>query len=292
MPCIEVEQLTHVYYPGTPLELVALRDVELTVYDGEFIALAGSAGSGKSTLVQHFNGLLLPTTGCVKVLGRAISDKQHRRQLWRQVGLVFQFPERQIFNSTVFEDIAFGPRNLGWDSTTVSKLVQDTVALVGLPEEILTADPRTLSGGMLRRVAICGVLAMRPRILIMDEPGAGLEPATRQLILANIKEIQARQGMTVILITHHLEDAAAFAERVAVLHQGVLLSIGSTREVLGQTELLHRAGLKAPFAVELAQRLSRAGINLPSLPLSLEDAAQLLQQLLQTKGVRPGGASL
>lgn len=289
MPCIEVKELTHIYFPGTPLETVALRDIELTVNDGEFIALVGSAGSGKSTLVQHFNGLLLPTAGCVKVFGRATSDKQHRQQLWRQVGLVFQFPERQIFSGTVFEDIAFGPRNLGWDSTTVSKQVKDTVALVDLPEEIITADPRTLSGGMLRRVAICGVLAMRPQVLIMDEPGAGLEPATRQLILAGIKEIQAQQGMTVILITHHLEDAAVYAERVAVLHQGALLSIGTTREVLSQAELLHKAGLKAPFAVELARRLSsQTGIHLPSIPLSLAEAAQLLQQLLQNSGSRPG----
>ncbi len=289
MQCIEVEGLTHVYFPGMPLETVALRGIELTVYDGEFIALAGAAGSGKSTLVLHFNGLLLPTAGSVRVFGRDITDKEYRRQLWRQVGLVFQFPERQIFSPTVFEDIAFGPRNMGCDSLTVNKRVKETLALVGLPEEIQAEDPRTLSGGMLRRVAICGVLAMRPQVLIMDEPGAGLEPAARQLILASIKEIQSQQGITVILITHHLEDAAVFADRVAVLHQGELLSVGKTGEVLSQTRILHKAGLKAPFAVEMAERLIESGIKLPTIPLTIEDAARLLHGLIKTTGVEPGG---
>ncbi len=289
MPCIEVEGLTHVYFPGTPLEIVALRDINLTVYDGEFLALTGAAGSGKSTLAQHFNGLLLPTAGCVRVFGRDINGKEFRRQLWRQVGLIFQFPERQIFSPTVFEDIAFGPRNMGWDSLTVNKRVKEALTMVGLPEEIQAEDPGTLSGGILRRVAICGVLAMRPRVLIMDEPGAGLEPAARQLILTRIKEIQLRYGTTVILITHHLEDAAVFADRVAVLCRGELLSIGKTGEVLNQIRLLHKAGLKAPFAVELAQRLIDSGMKLPVMPLTIEDVERLIHRLVEINADKSGG---
>jgi energy-coupling factor transport system ATP-binding protein len=288
MPCIEVAGLTHIYFPGTPIETVALRDIELTINEGEFIALAGAAGSGKSTLVQHFNGLLLPTTGRVRVLDGNTTDKKHRRQLWRRVGLVFQFPERQIFSATVFEDIAFGPRNMGWDSLTVQSRVKEALALVGLPEEYVEVDPGTLSGGMLRRLAIAGVLAMRPRVLVLDEPGAGLEPAARQLILAGLKELKEEHGITVILITHHLEDAAVFADRVAVLHRGELLRVGKTREVLSQIGLLQNAGLKAPFAVELAHRLSVAGIKLPAVPLTIEDAARLLYGLLQPTGAGPG----
>jgi len=272
--------------------MVALRDIDLTVNEGEFLALVGTAGSGKSTLVQHFNGLLQPTRGSVRVLGRDITDKKFRQQLWHQVGLVFQFPERQIFSPTVFEDIAFGPRNMGWDSSAITRVVIETLAMVGLPEDIQALDPRTLSGGMLRRVAICGVLAMRPRILIMDEPGAGLEPAARQFILSSIKEIQAQQGITVILITHQLEDVAVYADRVALLHQGELLCVDKVRKVLNQTQVLQQAGLRAPFAVELAQRLISADIKLLTLPLTIEDAVQLLHGLILASDAIPGGGQL
>lgn len=282
MSCIEVEGLTHVYLPGTPLENVALRDIELTVHEGEFIALVGAAGSGKSTLVQHFNGLLLPTAGCVRVFGKDTTDKKHRQGLWSQVGLVFQLPERQIFSATVFDDIAFGPRNMGWDSATVAARVKEALALVGLPEAIQTADPGTLSGGILRRVAIAGVLVMRPRVLVMDEPGAGLEPRARQLILTGLKDLQVQLGTTVILITHYLEDAAAYADRVVMLKRGELLCAGKTWEVLSQRQLLQEAGLKAPFAVELAHRLNAAGINLPTVPLTVTEAARLLYELMQS----------
>ncbi|AGK99973.1 energy-coupling factor transporter ATPase [Desulfoscipio gibsoniae] len=288
MPCIEVEGLTHIYFPGTPLETMALRDINLTVDEGEFIALAGAAGSGKSTLVQHFNGLLLPTAGSVRVFGGNTMDKKHRQGLWRRVGLVFQFPERQIFSATVFDDIAFGPLNMGWDASKVEKLAKETLGLVGLPEQIQAADPATLSGGILRRVAIAGVLVMRPRVLIMDEPGAGLEPAARQLILAGLKKLQAQHGVTVILITHHLEDAAVFADRVAVLRRGSLLCVGKTREILSRIRILQEAGLKAPFAVELAHRLIVAGIEIPDIPLTIDDAARLLHGLVQTTRAEPG----
>ncbi|WP_449240814.1 energy-coupling factor transporter ATPase [Desulfoscipio gibsoniae] len=287
MPCIEADGLTHVYFPGTPLEMVALRDIQLTVNEGEFIALVGASGSGKSTLAQHFNGLLLPASGSVRVLGGDTADKKHRRALWRYVGLVFQFPERQIFSNTVFEDIAFGPRNMGWDSLKVARRVKEALASVGLSAEMQTANPNALSGGVLRRIAIAGVLAMRPRVLIMDEPGAGLEPEARQFILAQLKELQAKYGITVLLITHNLEDAARFADRVAVLRAGELLCVGKAGEVLSRIELLQKAGLKAPFAVELAHRLTVAGIKLPVIPLTIEDTARVLYDLMST-GAKPG----
>jgi len=276
MPCIETEKLSYVYFPGTPLEVTALLDIDLRIEDGIFFALVGASGSGKSTLVQHFNGLLIPTKGTVKVFSRDTKDKAYRQQLWRRVGLVFQYPERQIFGDTIYEDIAFGLRNMGMDDKIVRELVNEALAIAGLPENIQSREPRTLSGGMLRRVAICGVLAMRPKLLILDEPGAGLEPRARRLILARIKEWQLRHGATVILITHHLEDAAIFADEAAVLHQGKVLTSGTVRDVLGQISILEQSGLSPPFTVELASRLEEAGFKMPYLPLTIEEAAQIL----------------
>lgn len=290
MPCIEIKNLTHVYFPGTPLENTALRDVNLEVEQGEFLALAGATGSGKSTLVRHLNGLLVPTAGLVKVLGGDVADKKFRRQLWRRVGLVFQFPERQIFSATVYEDIAFGPRNTGLAGAALEERVSRAAAAVELPESLLQADPGELSGGMRRRAAIAGVLAMRPEVLVLDEPGAGLEPAARGRILGRLKELQAGQGMTVILITHHLEDAALYADRTAVLKAGRLLAAGRTREILGRADLLRKAALEPPFAVQLADRLADGGISMPRNPLTIEDAVRMLAPLLPAGAVKPGGS--
>lgn len=290
MPCIEIKNLTHVYFPGTPLENTALRDVNLKVEQGEFLALAGATGSGKSTLVRHLNGLLVPTAGLVKVLGGDVADKKFRRQLWRRVGLVFQFPERQIFSATVYEDIAFGPRNTGLAGAALEERVFRAAAAVELPEALLQADPGELSGGMRRRAAIAGVLAMRPEVLVLDEPGAGLEPAARGRILGRLKELQAGQGMTVILITHHLEDAVLYADRTAVLKAGRLLAAGRTREILGRADLLRKAGLEPPFAVQLADRLADGGISMPRNPLTIEDAVRMLAPLLPAGAVKPGGS--
>lgn len=292
MFCIETDKLTHVYFPGTPLETVALRDIDLAVNRGEFLALVGAAGSGKSTLVLHFNGLLLPTSGRVNVLGRDVTDPKHRKELWRRVGVVFQFPERQIFNATVFEDVAFGPRNMGLGEPAVAERVEEALETVGLPREAGRADPSTLSGGTRRRVAIAGVLAMRPEILILDEPGAGLEPGAKRDILNKIKQVQAGCGTTVILITHDLEDAATYADRVAVLRRGKLLRAGNLWEVFSCVGLLEEAGLEPPRAVELARRLARAGVNLPELPLTLEEATRVVGRMLASARGKPGGGVL
>lgn len=291
MPCIEIKNLAHVYFPGTPLETPALRSVTLEVHRGEFLALAGAGGSGKSTLARHLNGLLVPTSGFVRVLGGDVADKKWRRRLWRRVGLVFQFPERQIFGATVYEDIAFGPGNTGLTGTELENRVRWAARVVELPEELLPANPMELSGGMRRRAAIAGVLALRPEILVLDEPGAGLEPGARERILGRVRELQEQQGLTVLLITHHLEDAARFAGRVALLNRGRLLAAGPVREILARVDLLQEAGLEPPFAVELARRLAAAGINLPRVPLTTGEAAGLLAPLLKAGRAYPGGGS-
>jgi len=280
MPCIEIENLTHTYFPGTPLETTALRDISLLVDRGETLALAGATGSGKSTLVRHLNGLLAPTSGRVRVLDGDLADKNFRRRLWRRVGLVFQFPERQIFSGMVYEDIAFGPRNTGLAGPALRDRVSWAAEAAGLPEELLYADPAELSGGMRRRAAIAGVLAMRPEILILDEPGAGLEPAARENILRRIIELQAEQGTTVILITHHLADAALYADRLALLEKGRLTAVGPVAEILSRPDLLDTAGLEPPFTVELTRRLAAAGITLPETPLVPIEAAKLIASLL------------
>jgi len=257
-----------------------LQDISLTVDQGETLALAGATGSGKSTLVRHLNGLLAPTAGRIRILDGDVADKKFRRRLWRRVGLVFQFPERQIFSATVYEDIAFGPRNTGLAGQALSERVSQAAAAVGLPEDMLRTDPAELSGGMLRRAAIAGVLAMHPDILILDEPGAGLEPRARESILQRIKELQVSQGTTVILITHQLDDAALYADRLALLKKGRLLAVGPTAEILSRCDLLDEAGLEPPFTVELTRRLAAAGINLPKTPLNPAEAARLLAVML------------
>ncbi len=288
MPCIEIESLTHTYFPGTSLETTALRDITLSVDRGETLALAGATGSGKSTLVRHLNGLLAPTSGRVLVLDGDLADKNFRRRLWRRVGLVFQFPERQIFSGTVYEDIAFGPRNTGLAGATLRDRVSWAAEAAGLPEELLNVDPAALSGGMRRRAAIAGVLAMRPEILILDEPGAGLEPAARKNILRRIKELQAGHGTTVILITHHLADAALYADRLALLEKGRLTAIGPVAEILSRYDLLDAAGLEPPFTVELTRRLAAEGVILSETPLTPASAARLWCQVLKDKSVKSG----
>jgi len=282
MPCIKIENLFHIYFPGTPLETPALQDINLIVDQGGTLALAGATGSGKSTLVRHLNGLLAPTTGRVRILDGDVADKKFRRQLWRRVGLVFQFPERQIFSATIYEDIAFGPRNTGLNGRPLSERVSWAAEAVGLPEEMLGTDPAELSGGMRRRAAIAGVLAMHPEILILDEPGAGLEPRARESILQRVKKLQLEQGTTVILITHHLDDAALYADRLALLKKGRLLAAGPAGEILSRYDLLSDAGLEPPFTVALTRRLAAEGLNLPETPLTPADAAKLLAPLIKT----------
>ena len=261
MPIV-LEQLSHHYRSG-PRVSVALEDISLTIHDGELLALIGHTGSGKSTLAQHLNGLLEPTSGRVLVDGEDINQKGARRRALRfRVGLVFQYPEHQLFEETVFKDIAFGPKNMGLTGQQVDQRVREAMARVGLDfEEMKDRSPFELSGGQMRRVALAGVLAMQPRVLVLDEPTAGLDPRARDFLLGDIKRLN-QEGTTVVMISHAMDDVARLATRVAVLEKGRLVMQGSTLEVFSQQERLAAMGLDIPDGFKLARRLRQAGLNM------------------------------
>ncbi len=271
---IRAENLTYTYAAGTPLAIPALCDVSLSVRKGEFLALVGPVGAGKSTLVQHFNGLLLPTRGRVLVAGRDTRRKEVRRRLWQLVGLAFQYPEQQLFAQTVFDDVAFGPRNLRLPSQEVAERVFEALEMVGLdPQEVRELSPFALSQGQRRRVALAGILAVRPEVLVLDEPTAGLDPRGRRRLLGLFKDLQRCQGKTIILITHQMDVAAELADRVIVLCQGRIFRQGSPREVFADAGALQEIGLKPPLPVEL---LSRLGI--PEVALTLTEAEMKIKK--------------
>ena len=278
---IEVRNLTHVYHKGSPSEAVALKNVSFRIENGEFVGLIGPTGSGKSTLIQHLNGLLKPTSGEVLVDGENIWDKgMSLRKLRQRVGLVFQYAEQQGFEETVRDDIAFGPRNLGLPEREVQERVLEAARMVGLPEELLNRSPFELSGGQLRRVAIAGVVAMKPEVLILDEPAAGLDPRGRDAILSSIKEMH-RSGMTVILVSHNMEDVARLCERLLVLNKGELVADGSPREIFSKSEFVRKIGLKAPDVVNLMEKLRERGWNVRTDIISIDEA---LREILRELG--------
>ncbi len=257
---IRIEAVTHVYLPGTPQQVTALDDVSLEIADGEFLGLIGPTGSGKSTLVQTLNGLLRPTRGRILVDGQDIWERHaDRRKVRQRVGLIFQYPEHQLFEETVFADVAFGPRNLGLGDDEVRARVTEALRLVGLEDpDLLRRSPFSLSGGQMRRVAIAGVLAMRPQVLVLDEPAAGLDPAGRREILGQIRSLH-RRGLTVVLVSHNMEDIGALAQRVVVLHQGRVVAEGTPEAIFGRRQMLLEIGLGVPPVVDLLQRLAEAG---------------------------------
>lgn len=279
---IRLEKLSHTYQAGSPFQATALHDIDLTIADGELLALIGHTGSGKSTLAQHLNGLLKPTAGRVLLDGTDINDKaSDKRALRFQVGLVFQYPEHQLFEETVAKDIAFGPRNMGLSQEQSAERVRWAMELVGLPyDEIAEKSPFELSGGQMRRVALAGVLAMKPRILVLDEPTAGLDPRARDYLLKDIKRLH-EGGTTVVMISHSMDDVAALATRVAVLEKGRLAMEGAPREVFSQVEKLTAMGLDVPQASRLRHLLAQGIIELPECYL-LEDLADALA--LRLKG--------
>ncbi|AEG16522.1 MULTISPECIES: energy-coupling factor transporter ATPase [Desulfofundulus] len=277
---ILVEHLTHIYAPGTPLALTSLEDVSLRIEEGEFVVLAGATGSGKTTLVQHFNGLLLPTAGRVLVDGRDTRDKLVRQDLWRTVGLLFQNPEQQLFEENVFAEVAFGCRNLGLDEGTIEVRVRRALEMVGLdPAQFGTLSPFALSQGQRRRVALASVLAYRPRVLILDEPTSGLDPAGREQIWQLLKAMQ-QHDHTVVVITHHMEDAARYADRVVVLHRGKIYCQGPPRQVFGDPEGLRAVGLDVPMPCELMYRLRQRGLPVSTGVLTLDEAETELKKLV------------
>lgn len=280
MPIV-VEHLSHVYGQGTPFEVRALDDINLCIGDSEFLGIIGQTGSGKSTLIQHLNGLIRANSGRILVNGLDLSDKSvDLRGVRQSVGLVFQYPEHQLFEETVYKDVAFGPKNLGLPNDTISERVHEALELVGLnPETVVERSPFELSGGQMRRVAIAGVLAMRPQILILDEPTAGLDPRGRDEILSQLVDLQQRRAMTVVLVSHSMEEIARVATRLIVLHDGKIVVQGSPREVFADAPRLRSIGLGVPQVTELMQSLQQKGYPVPAVALSVEDARQAILKL-------------
>ena len=278
---IQVEHLTHTYMTDSPFAATALEDVSLTIEDGELIGLLGHTGSGKTTLVQHLNGLLKPTSGKVVVDGLDITEKDvSLLEVRRRVGLVFQYPEYQLFEETVAKDVAFGPKNLGLSEQEVDERVRYALQEVGLVyEEIAERSPFELSGGQMRRVAIAGVLAMRPKTLILDEPTAGLDPAGRRSILGMIRELHAAGGLTVVMVSHNMDDISSLATRLVVMSRGKMVLTGTPREVFQHRELLSSIGLGIPQAAELTQQLIAEGYPLPADLYTPEEVAEALLKL-------------
>ena len=263
MAVITVENLLHTYSIGTPFEKTAIHDINLTIHQGENICVLGHTGSGKSTFVQHLNALLLPTSGRVLIDGEDINkDKRSRRDVKRRIGLVFQYPEYQLFEETVAEDIAFGPKNMKLAQDDIDERIHEAAAFAGVDEDLLLRSPLELSGGQKRRVAIAGVISMRPEVLILDEPTAGLDPAGSRRIMENIRDYRIKTGATVIIVSHDMDLAARYCERMIVFDHGSIRLDGSAEEVFSQTEELTSIGLAVPKAAELASALRLRGILL------------------------------
>ncbi|MBP3645335.1 MAG: energy-coupling factor transporter ATPase [Clostridia bacterium] len=278
---IRIEHLTHTYMPGSPFASVALNDVNLTIEDGELIGLLGHTGSGKTTLVQHLNGLVKATEGRIIVDGLDLTEKGvSLLEVRRKVGLVFQYPEYQLFEETVAKDIAFGPKNLGLPAEEIDRRVRRAMEQVGLDyDSIAECSPFELSGGQMRRVAIAGVLAMQPKVLILDEPTAGLDPAGRRSILNMIRNLHAAGGLTVIMVSHSMDDISTLATRLVVMSKGEMVLTGTPREVFRQQELMQSIGLGVPQAAQLAHALRAEGYDLPEDLYTLEELRDAILRL-------------
>ena len=285
MPIV-IEHLNYTYMTGGPYETKALDDVNLTIADGEFVGLIGHTGSGKSTLVQHLNGLLLPTDGKIYVDGMDVADKNtDRRAIRRRVGLVFQYPENQLFEETVEKDIAFGPRNLGLSEEEIARRVKDAMRRVALSyDELHERSVFELSGGQMRRVAIAGVLAMEPQVLVLDEPCAGLDPRGREEILGLIRDLHRESGTTIVMVSHSMDDVAALAERVIVMNRGEVAMDGAPRDVFACGEELRGMGLDVPQAVELADRLRGKGFAIPEGIYRIEEIRAAIEGIVGKGG--------
>ena len=282
MSDIKVSGLRHVYSAGTPFEKIAIDDVNIEIPHGQFVGLIGHTGSGKSTFIQHLNGLLKPTSGKVFVDGEDInSSKLATKNARHKVGLVFQYPEYQLFEETVYADIAFGPKNMKLSESDLLERVREAAAFVGVPEAYFDRSPLELSGGEKRRIAIAGVIAMRPGVLILDEPTAGLDPAGCEQILKNICDYREKTGSTVIIVSHSMDDVARLTERLIVFDRGFVRFDGTPEEVFSKPDELCEIGLAVPAATELAMELNRRGVPIAE---SVYTTQKLLDVLLKLKG--------
>ena len=282
---IKVEHLTHIYDKGMPSESVALDDVSFTAEDGQFIGIIGHTGSGKSTLLQHLNGLLKPDEGTVTVGNVNITQPGISMvEIRKRIGLVFQYPEYQLFEETVAKDVAFGPKNLGLSDTEIEERVKEAIELVGLDyETVKDRSPFELSGGQKRRVAIAGVVAMRPEVLILDEPTAGLDPKAHKDVLNMVEEVHRRTGNITIFVSHNMADIARLSDKILVIHNGKLVTKGSPKEVFSQKETLRSVGLDLPPVTEFTEGLRERGINLSATILDVDEAAAQIAEYLKNK---------
>ena len=283
---LETKKLSHIYSAGTPFERGALVDVDFTAYRGEYLGIIGHTGSGKSTLIQHLNGLLKPTSGQVLCQGKDIWSGPKTTRLTRvHVGLVFQYPEYQLFEETVYKDISFGPRNMGLDEKEIDRRVRSAAYFVGLRDDQLELSPFELSGGQKRRVAIAGVIAMEPKVLILDEPTAGLDPVGVESILSNIRDYHQANNATIILVSHSMEEMARTADRLVVVNDGRIPYEGPPREVFRHGPELERMGLGVPQMTRVFSRLRQMGVDIDASVYTIEQAkAAVLAKLNQRKG--------
>ena len=278
---IILDHVNYIYGADTPLAVKALDDVCLQIPDGQFVGIIGHTGSGKSTLVQHLNGLIKASSGSIFFNGEDIYDKGYNmKQLRSKVGLVFQYPEHQLFEIDVFTDVCFGPKNLGLDKKEIELRAYDALRKVGLPDELFYQSPFELSGGQKRRVAIAGVLAMRPEVLVLDEPTAGLDPKGRDEILHQIKKLQTETGMTIILVSHSMEDVAEYVNRIIVMNKGSVMFDDIPRKVFAHYKELEEVGLAAPQVTYILHELKKRGLNVDTSATTIEEAAETILETL------------
>ena len=287
---IRVEHLNYVYNPGMPDETTALDDVSFSVEEGDFVGIIGSTGSGKSTLISHFNGLNRPTSGRILIDGKDMWEQGADLRAFRfQVGLVMQYPEYQLFEETCAKDIAYGPRNMGLDEAEIDRRVKEAAAFVGLSDELLQKSPFELSGGQKRRVAIAGVMAMHPRVLVLDEPAAGLDPEGRDTILSQIRDYHEKTGITVLLVSHSMEDIAKYANRVLMMSHAKLAMYDTVEKVFGHAQELLELGLSVPQVTQIFLKLRQMGLDIPTDVYTMPYAVKTIQKALvakQAKGVQ------
>ena len=287
---IRVEHLKYVYNPGMPDETTALDDVSFRVEEGDFVGIIGSTGSGKSTLISHFNGLNRPTSGRILIDGKDMWEQGADLRAFRfQVGLVMQYPEYQLFEETCAKDIAYGPRNMGLDEAEIDRRVKEAAAFVGLSDELLQKSPFELSGGQKRRVAIAGVMAMHPRVLVLDEPAAGLDPEGRDTIFSQIRDYHEKTGITVLLVSHSMEDIAKYANRVLVMSHAKLAMYDTVEKVFGHAQELLELGLSVPQVTQIFLKLRQMGLDIPTDVYTMPYAVKTIQKALaarQAKGVQ------
>ncbi|MHB8156659.1 MAG: ATP-binding cassette domain-containing protein [Desulfocucumaceae bacterium] len=287
MSFVRLENVWHTYFRGTPLEAAALSGFNLDIYKGEFVALVGPAGSGKSTVLQHLNGVLLPDRGRVLVDRWDTRDKKARKRMWALVGLVMQYPERQFFEETVYREIAFGPRNAGLTESAVNNRVLEALDMVGISDEsILDKSPYALSGGEQRRVALASVLAIGTKVLALDEPTAGIDSGGRKKIYQALTRLKAERGVTIVMAIHSMDDVSALADRIAILQEGKIALDGTARQIFKDEDMIKKAGLELPFSCKVAAMLNKKGFGIQDLPLTIDEATNGVLKRLGVAGTQ------